>query len=138
MSVNYPRLMQLYERASPSQAAAELKEAFASRAIRPQDIDLGELFAHCFGEHEFRAVRGGRSNVHDVFREAAGAVSTTAFQNISGQFMYQTVLDGYAREPQVFAKLIPEATASTLDGEKIPGITEMGDEVQDRPEGDPY
>lgn len=48
-------------------------------------------------------------------------------------------MDAYRNEEfNVFRALIPEAQASTLDGEKIPGITQIGDEIQFRNEGDPY
>jgi hypothetical protein len=76
--------------------------------------------------------------MNSALQEAEGAVSTSAFLNIQGQFMYQNVLDAYMAEEGVFTALIPEAQASTLDGEKIPGITEMGDELGVRKEGDPY
>jgi hypothetical protein len=48
------------------------------------------------------------------------------------------VLDAYETEEGVFSALIPEMTASTLDGEKIPGINEVGDEIGFRNEHDAY
>lgn len=83
---------------------------------------------------------------NDVFARAGagltesgpGAVGTSAFLNVSGQFVFTNVMDAYEAEPAVFTQLIPEATASTLDGEKIPGLTEIGDEVAERDEHEPY
>lgn len=90
------------------------------------------------------ACRSREQLANDVFQrhggltESAGAVSTANFLNIASQFTYTNVMDSYEAEPAVFMDLIPEAPASTLDGEKIPGITEMGDEIGFRNESDPY
>lgn len=137
---NYARLMKLREAKGPAAARAALAEAFQAKEITPRDVDLGQLFAGCFGWHAFQECRAGRSLVSDVIAlaEAEGAVSTDTFRNVSGQFAYQTVLDAYQMEEGVFTALIPEAPASTLDGEKIPGLTEIGDELSLRPEGQPY
>lgn len=142
MACNYQRLVQLHEGRSLIEARDDLREAFRSKALRPQDIDLGRLFEQCFGMSAFRDCRAGHRLASEVMKqaltEAEGAVSTSSFLNISGQFVYQTVLDGYENEEFVFKDLIPEAQASTLDGEKIPGITEIGDEIAVRNEADPY
>lgn len=134
MAVNYARLV----KCGPDQ----IRSLFESKQVRPRDIDLGKAFAEAFGWRAFLDCRAGKTLANDVFRqavtEAEGAVSTAAFQSISGQFVYQNVLDAYESEEFVFTKLIPEAQASTLDGEKIPGITEIGDELAVRNEGDPY
>jgi hypothetical protein len=136
MAINYTRLVRLCE----SRERAE--EAFAARAVRPQDLDLGRLFAECFGWANFQACRSREQTANDVISraltESNGAVMATSFLNVQGQFVYQTVLDAYQLPEFVFTKLIPEAQASTLDGEKIPGITEIGDELAVRKETDPY
>jgi hypothetical protein len=144
--LNYQRFIRLHEEKGAARAKEEVADLFRAKQIRPQEIDLGRLFAECFGYRTFCECRRHPGEqgygVSDVMRqaltEAAGATTTAAFLNIGGQFMYQTVLDGYQSEELVFSPLIPEAQASTLDGEKIPGITEVGDEAAFRDEGDPY
>lgn len=142
MAVNYQRLIESFKRRPVAEAAATLREAFAEKSIRTTDIDLGRLFAECYGWHNFLACRSRETLVTDLMeqslQEAEGAVTTAAFLNVSGQFMFTNVLDAYATEESVFKDLIPEATASTLDGEKIPGITQMGDELDFRDETEPY
>lgn len=161
MATNYKRLVSLYEHFSPQEANARLQEAMgrdsdgrrildsAGRPVRPdvdpKNIDLGRLFVECFGWSEFVACRKGHQLAGNVFNrasmaltEAEGAVSTTSFANITGQIVYSTVLDAYEAEEFVFTRLIPEAPTAFLDGEKIAGITEIGDEAAIRNEGDPY
>jgi hypothetical protein len=139
---NYKKAIQLHEQRGAHQAGADLAELFKAKEIRPRDIDLGRLFVECFGWQNYVACRARETLVHNVMEQAltedAGAVSTAAFLNISGQFVYTTVMDAYENEESVFTALIPEAPASTLDGEKIPGITQIGDEIAFRNEGDPY
>lgn len=143
MGINYDRLLEHFRR-DPEAADRQLRESFRSKDVRPHDFDMGRLFEAAFGWSEFRACRDRKQLAHDVMgralREAAGAVSTASFQNISGQIVYSAVLDAYEAEEMVFTKLIPEEriTNGTLDGEKIAGITEIGDEVAIRNEADPY
>lgn len=142
MAFNYQRAIKLHEQKGADAARATLRELFDAKEIRPTEIDLGRLFCECFGWNEFVACRARQTMVNEVvsraLTESGGAVSTAAFLNISGQFVYTTTLDAYMNEEAVFSKLIPEAPASTLDGEKIPGITQIGDEVQERQEGHAY
>jgi hypothetical protein len=143
MAINYKRLIKLHEERGDA-AKATLKEAFETKEIRPQDVDLGRLFAECFGWHEFAECRSRGADylatnvMNRALAEAEGAVSTSAFLNVAGQFVFQTTLDAYTNEEAVFRDLIPEAQASTLDGEKIPGVTQIGDEIGFRNENEPY
>ena len=138
MAINYKRLVALSEQ----RGAAGVEQAFQEKAVRTTDVDLGKLFVECFGWPTFVACRNRETLVNEVMSaallEAEGAVSTAAFLNITQQWVYQTVLDSYQSEDFVFTKLIPERPASSLDGEKIAGLTEVGDELAVRNEGDPY
>src|SRR5262245_2583522 len=142
MPVNYRRLVSLFEQRGEEGGKLALKEVLASRDIKASDIELGRLFEECFGWHRFKACRNKECHAADLMtqalQEADGAVSTTAFQNITGQIIYSMVLEAYDAEENVFSALIPERDSAFLDGEKIAGITEIGDEVAVRNEGDPY
>lgn len=141
MGVNHERLVSEFRR-HPETAGRHLRESMESGSVRPSDFDLGKLFIECFGWNDFAACRGGKQLANDVFSrrllEATGAVDTTAFQNISGQIVYSEVLDAYKSEEFVFQPLIPETPTQFLQGEKIAGITRLGDEAGVRNEGDPY
>jgi hypothetical protein len=131
-------------KADPAGAAAGLRAALVSKQLRPTEFDFGKLFVECFGWPEFVRCRAGEQMAHDVFArrvsEADGGVSTSAFQNISGQIVYSAILDKYQSEEFVFTKIIPEepVTNGTLDGEKIAGLTQIGNQVAVRKENDPY
>lgn len=113
-----------------------LQEQYKAKVLRPDSMDFGKLFTECFGWEEFRSCREGKRLAHEVF-EAAGAVSTAAFQNISGQIVYNAVLEAYEGEEFVFTKLIPEKQ-TPYNGEKIAGVSEIGDEDQIVGEGQDY
>lgn len=143
MGIRYDELLKHF-RADPGAAARELRESFAKKEVRPKDFDMGRLFEAAFGWQEFAGCRDRKQLATEVMgralKESTGAVTTAAFQNISGQIVYSAVLDAYEAEDFVFSKLIPEevVTNGTLDGEKIAGITEIGDEAAVRNETDPY
>lgn len=135
--VNYKNLVKLYEQLGIDQANEHLRESFAAKAASPRDIDFGGLFAECFGWHEFHSCRSDRSHFATGVMEAAGAVSTASFQQISNQTVYALIMEAYQSEEFVVTKLIP--TRQTMfHFEKVAGITELGDEVVVVNEGDSY
>lgn len=142
MGVNAKKLIEQY-RSNPEAASTFLRESMEKKTIKPHDFDLGSLFVECFGWDTFRDCRSGKRLVNEVYAEqrlaeAQGAVSTSAFLNITGQIVYSAVLEKYDNEDFVFTPLIPEVTTQFLDGEKMAGITRIGDESAVRNEGDPY
>ncbi len=128
--VNYEKVIhdfQLLEAEEPRRGVRQLREAFQAKAFRPGDFDFGRLFEATFGEREFRRCRDG-GELATTIMEEAGATGTSAFQAISGQIVFSSVMDSYTAEDFVFTKMIPDRQTN-LSGEKIPGITEMGDEA---------
>ena len=120
---------------------AQMREAIQAGDMRPTDFDFGKLFIACYGYHDFLQCKEGKQSAQEVFQrvsESDAGVTTAAFQNISGQIIYSGMTQEYKSEDFVFAKLIPEDKALILDGEKMAGITEMGDVGAIRKEGDPY
>jgi hypothetical protein len=154
MPVNYARLVELFRQKDGEEAVDILRESMSGYEpdrqtrrrpdVNPYEVELGRLFEECFGWSEFQACRrGGRDYLatHVMERaltEAEGAVSTSAFLNITGQIVYSMVLDKYQNTANVFTPLIPEVQTAFLDGEKAAGVTQIGDEVQVRNESDPY
>jgi len=76
---------------------------------------------------------GGSVNV----MEASDGVDVTAFLNITGQVIYAKLLDAYEQEAFVASKLV-QTIPTRLDGEKIPGITRIADNVDEVAPGMPY
>lgn len=122
-NINYGVLKKGYQQ-DAKKASLALKESLASDAIKAHDLDFGRLFTEFFGYEEFRDCKNNDRLVNQVF-EAAGPVATTAFRDISGQIIYNMVLESYEDEEFVFTKLIPERK-SNFTFEKIAGITGIG------------
>jgi hypothetical protein len=138
--VSYDKLVSDYKRNAES-ADRALRSAIDAGEIKSRDFDeLGRLFEACFGFEAYARCRANRQTISETKRvsEADGAVSTTAFQNISGQIVYSKILERYKGEEWVFKDLIPEVNATILDGEKMAGLSRMGNVVGVRKEGDPY
>ena len=69
--------------------------------------------------------------------ENAGPVVAAALSRVNGQIAYSATLEGYQQEDFIFTGMIP--TQSTpFDGEKIPGVSGLGDQGQVINEGNPY
>jgi hypothetical protein len=124
--------------------AGVVRRLFESGQVKPKEIDLTKLWCECFGYQSYYDCKHGLREGAEVVREAElaeagqGAVTSAAFTNISGQFVYQTTLDAYRMEEGIFTKLVPERDASSLDGEKIAGVTEIGNRIARRSETMPY
>ncbi len=69
--------------------------------------------------------------------EAGDGVDVTAFLNVTGQVIYSRIMDAYTQEGFVMSKLV-DSISTRLDGEKIPGIARVADEVDEVAPGMPY
>jgi hypothetical protein len=136
MPLNYDKLIHDYallESEQPTQGlqlgkgARHLREAFQAGAVKPTDFDYGRLFEAIFGWREFR--RGRNGEMATALMEAAGPIMSNAFQNITGQILFTTFMADYTSEDFVFTKMIPTRPSPFAVGEKIPGISEMGDQA---------
>lgn len=135
MTVNYARMVKLFEDHGPDTGTNVVRESFAN-GMQTEQHDLAALFEACFGRHNQLAARNGAS-IAQMLTEAQGAVSTTAFTVISGQIVYSAFMERYRDEQFVFKQLIPEVMTN-LSGEKIAGISRIGDQALVVPEGEPY
>ncbi len=132
-------MLESKEPTTPSHDGAgtrHLKGGFKAKIFQPVDFDFGRLFESIFGWGEFRACRSGQLGTQVM--EAAGAVATDAFQNITGQILFTTVMDAYQNEDFQFTKMIPTRQSPFLTGEKIPGITMIGDQATVVNEGEEF
>ena len=135
MRINYRNLLEHYQR-DFAEASGQLASCFQDKSVKPTDIELGALWAEIYGWNEFQDVRRKNRLARDVM-EAAGAVGTQVFQNISGQIVFNAILDAYEAPEFVFSKMIP-SVPTEFDGEKIAGISAIGDEALVVGENDPY
>ncbi len=124
MSVSYKKLVESVK-AHGNRAIVGLRQALQERAIVANDLDLGKLFVECFGWHQFSSCRDNKTQTTRVM-EAAGAVSSDAFLNITQQFAYSTILQAYDIPERPFSKLIP-SRPSKFKWERVPGVSHVGD-----------
>ena len=142
---NYKGIVRLYEsahkqwndpREAVRRANVELQEAIRAKDIDIKSFDFGGLFSDMFGHGEFHHCRDRGRGAWEVM-EAAGPIMTTAFQGISSQAIWGLIMDAYQQPEFVFSKLIPTRQTNE-DFQKVPGISDIGDEVAIVKEGDPY
>jgi len=121
----------------PAETQEGLKNALKEKAITANDFSIQELFVECYGYGELRRARVAQEIDLRKLSEAAGAVTSDAFQNITLQYAYQAVLDAYDVPERVFSRIIP-TRPSVFKWERVPGITNIGDTAQTVEEGKDY
>lgn len=140
--MNTKNLVRLYE----SEGGTAVREVLTEDPKLARGLPMAKVFEACFSPEAWQRLRGmgareamGQGLIRTL-TEAEGAVSTSAFLNITGQIVYSWVMDPLPGEEDFpFTSLIPEVgPVVTLQEEKVPGLTQLGDVMQPRPEGDPY
>lgn len=137
MSINYRELKRRVDLDGLESTTKHLTEALGGGDLKPQDFSIRSLAESLIvsgdgegigeaGMKEFFDPRGPKNNL--ALTEAAGAVSVTSFSNITGQIFYNKLLEQYRYEAFVFSAMVP-TIKTELDGEKIAGITEIGDQA---------
>lgn len=139
MAVNYASLRRLHESAErerrdgePNRCLQEIEVALQSGDLKPSDFRIRPLFESL--------VEDGPELINDFFRPGspeqsftklveADVVNTAAFANITGQIVYSRILEAYQAEEFVFSRMIPDVQTD-FDGEKIPGMGQIGDKAE--------
>lgn len=107
--------------------------------LKPGQFSLRRLFEHL--------VEGGREIVDSwdprneggkiSLYEGGGAISVADFSNITGQIIYAEILQAW-NNPEMLHPMLMDDVDTPFDGEKIPGISNLGDVTKVVKEGDPY
>lgn len=127
---------------TPERFYGDIWEALRAGQIRPQEFSVRNCFEQ-FVENGAEIVRTRFApNAADWeaginLLEAADAIDTSAFSNISGQIVYSTVLDKFNMPGLIWNRLVT-TVQTEFNGEKIPGISGLGDEAETIGEGQPY
>jgi hypothetical protein len=120
---------------------ADLREALSSKQIQVDDerIDLSikDLFENFVPNGHELIGCWKRGEDSSSLMEAGDAVSTTMFSNITGQIVYNAVIDAFTSEEFRFTPLV-KTVQTEFNGEKIAGIGRMGDRAEVVGEGLPY
>ena len=136
---NLRRLFEAAQRdGQPERFHADLAEGLRSGQLKFGDFSLRQLFENFVPDgRELVGLYDPRMQGSMDLRETASVVSSSQFAKISGQLLYNAVLEQYQQEESIFVPIIP--TVSTqFNGERIPGISNIGDEALVVDEGRPY
>jgi hypothetical protein len=133
--LNRKELRQMVQNMKPGEVVSTLTEALESKEIRPDEFSIRELFEE--------TVPDGKEAV-ETFNPSAGgcvqimeAVDSSLFKAISGQIIYTAMLEAY-QSPQFIGDKLARNISTKFDGERIAGITAIGDVAESVNEGREY
>lgn len=134
------RMRESYTREkTPHRFVNAMAELFADRSVNLGDFSIRKLFEACVDDgyelvqNHFDPSGGGGVRL----LEATGAVNTAMFAATQGQYLYNAILRAY-QMPELIGDMLVTVINSKESGEKIPGVSEIGDEVEVVGEGKPY
>lgn len=134
------RMREAYTRErTPQRFVNAMAELFADRSVNLGDFSIRKLFEACVDDgyelvqNHFDPSGGGGVRL----LEATGAVNTAMFAATQGQYLYNAILRAY-QMPELIGDMLVTVINSKESGEKIPGVSEIGDEVEVVGEGKPY
>ncbi len=134
-AIKYRELKRMYDLSGPEKTVKHLSEALSEGHLKPEDFSIRELAEATLGDSRVRQMDPRSGNV--ALMEAGEGVDVTAFSNITGQIVQSKILGAYRQEAFVVSKLI-DTVPTRLDGEKIPGVGRVSDEVAEVHPGMPY
>jgi hypothetical protein len=134
-AIKYRELRQMYDKLGRSECVRHLTEALGQGHLKPEDFSIRELAEVTVGPERLRQMDPRYGGVELL--EAGEAVDVTAFANITGQVIRSKVLEGYTQEAFAVSKLV-DTIPTRLDGERIPGIGRVRDEIAEVRPGMPY
>lgn len=106
--------------------------------LRPEDFSIADLFENLVENgRELRREFDPRRGPTNILHEAAGAITSSDFSSITGQIVYSAMMQDLSPEEFPFTSLIPTQTTQ-FSGEKIPGISNLGDLAEVVPENEDY
>lgn len=118
----------------------DLQEGLEKKEILPQEFSLRDLF-ESFVDDGREIVKswdpryGGSGSINLL--ESGSVVDTSAFSNIFGQISYTQVLEKF-NDPSFIGEQLCTIVPTKYNGEKIPGVTRLGDMAESIAEGASY
>ncbi|MEN6450368.1 MAG: hypothetical protein ABFC96_07755 [Thermoguttaceae bacterium] len=134
-AIKYRELKRMYEANGPEQTVKHLQEALTAGELKPHDFSIRELAEATLSPERVRQMDPRHGGA--CLLEAGDGVDATAFSNITGQIILSTITNAYTQEAFVLSKLV-DAVPTRLDGERIPGVGRLSDEVSEVRPGMPY
>jgi len=137
VSINARELRRRYDLDGPQKTVEHLREALDQGHLRPGDFSLRDLAESLIPDgRQWVAGMHPASGTGSVL-EAGDGVDLTAFSNVTGQVVFTRILEGMRNEQFVASRLV-ETVPTRFNGEKIPGVTGLGDRAEVVAEGMPF
>jgi hypothetical protein len=138
MSIKYHELKRRYQLDGAQKTVEHLGQSLREKHLRPQDFSIRDLAEALIpdGHHWVRQL-DPRSTAGVNVMETGDGVDLSAFLNVTGQVIYSRIMDAYTQDAFVMSRLV-DTVPTRLDGEKIPGISRIADEVESVAPGMPY
>jgi hypothetical protein len=138
MSLNYRELKRRYDLDGADQTVRHLTEALGAGDLHAEDFSIRDLAEALVPDgREWVRLLDPRAGGGVSVLESADSVDVTAFLNVTGQVIYAKILEGFAQDAFVASKLV-QTVPTRLDGEKIPGVSRVADEIDEVAPGMPY
>ena len=134
-AIKYRELKRMYDLSGPEKTVRHLQEALETGDLKSEDFSIRELAEVTLSPERVRQMDPRHGGV--CLLEAGDGVDVTAFSNITGQVVQAKILEAYAQEAFVLSRLV-DTIPTRLDGERIPGIGRISDEVAEVRPGMPY
>lgn len=137
--VNVRELRQLCESKGTGEVSSHLLDALEKKHLTADDFSFRDLAEAYMGEEWVRNLRpkSGRRYGSRELTEA-DSIRYSDFSHITGQIVFSKVQEGYQDPEFVFQKEVPVTQSDIQDMERIPGLSNIGDETQAIMEGDAY
>lgn len=134
-TMNYRELRSMAQTMKPEEMTAHITEALEAKEIKPEDFSIRGLFEATVPDGRDIVEAWGQGESVKTVMEAG--VTSDLFKNINGQILYTAMMEGY-ENPIFLADRLCKTVPTKFDGEKIPGITGLGDNAAVIREGQPY
>ena len=134
-AIKYRELKRMYDAHGPEKTVRHLQEALHQGHLRPEDFSIREVAEATLSPERVRQMdprSGGLSLL-----EAGEGVDVTAFSHITAQVVQAKIMEAYTQEAFVLSRLV-DTIPTRLDGERIPGIGRISDQVAEVRPGMPY
>lgn len=136
-------IKQLFEAAKrdgdEARLVRDISESLDNKEVKPSDFSIRGLFEDL--------VEDGRELLSDWHRNTdptqrtsfmEAGVSSTSFSNITGQLLVNAVMESYNDPVFIADQLVTTMPTKLPKGEKIPGMSRIGNEAEAIGEGQPY
>lgn len=137
-AVNYRELKRRYDLDGAEKTTTHLCEALADKSLSPEDFNIRDLAEALIPDgREWVRSLDPRSGMPTSLLESGDGVDVSAFRHVTSQVIQAKILDAYTQEAFVASRLV-DTIPTRLDGEKIPGVSRISDQVEEVGPGMPY